>query len=140
LQHSRVPPTPSTPEPKKSAPRSLLALGVAACLLFLSLAYRWGIDVRHRREAQRAIVLVQERLATNLTQDALNMKAHSYGWVARRKASGIYQVKQNLVLDLSWRLDRWENHCWEVRLKPVEVRRVGCQVIDWDRTPGSRNP
>jgi hypothetical protein len=118
----------------------LLALGVAVFLLFLLLAIRWGIEVRHRMESQHAIGLVQERLATNLTQDALSIDARSYDWTARRKASGIYQVKHNLVLDRSWRLDRWENHCWEVRLNPVEVRRIGCQLIGWDRAPGSRNP
>ncbi|MEE8111034.1 MAG: hypothetical protein V3T44_08415 [bacterium] len=73
--------------------------------------------------------------ATNLTEEAMNTDARSFDWVARRKAPGIYQVKQNVVLDRIWRLDRWENLCWEVRLRPTEVRRVNCWAIGWDRTP-----
>ena len=58
----------------------------------------------------------------------MNTDARSYDWVARRKPLGIYQVKQNVVLDRIWRLDRWENLCWE-------VRRVNWWAIGWDRTP-----
>ncbi|MFQ5911862.1 MAG: hypothetical protein ACE5JS_01620 [Nitrospinota bacterium] len=131
------PPVASDPpaEGKRTPPPLLLAIGAVALLLFLATGYQWAADLKRRKEAQEAIALVQERQATNLTENALNTDARSYDWIARRMAPSLYHVKQNMVLDRIWRFDRWENLCWEVRLHPEDVRQVGCGTIGWNRAP-----
>ncbi|MBI2880265.1 MAG: hypothetical protein HYY21_01685 [Candidatus Tectomicrobia bacterium] len=131
--------TPASPDPSaaraRTPPLSLIALGLIVLALFGGAGSRWAAEIQDRLKAQRAIGLVQGRQVTNLTEDAVNTDGRSYDWIARREAPGTYQVKQNIVLDRIWRFDRWENLCWQVRLRPEEVRPVRCAAIGWDRTP-----
>lgn len=128
-------PIESHPRPLSAAPCSLRILAIAVAFLFLGVAYQWGAGATDRMAGKRAIGLVQERLNTNLTEGAANTDARSYDWLARKAAPDLYHVKQNLVLDRIWRVDRWENFCWQVRLSVEDVRMVDCRAIRWDKSP-----